>query len=379
MGWYNATNYPPAQLRNSRLFILYVALTRACQTLILAGTSSRNRVEERWPALAPLTTRKILQANNYLDWFGAGLPAVTGTTTWFRQSSGEVPLLHWTVYRDQDSRLAEDVGEVSGSAPAAGVLASLDESALRALRERLSWQYPFAAATTEPAKMSVSALRRRVLEDTDEEAQPLPFLRENARSFRIDEARLTAVEAGIAHHLFPQFAMLDQVGSIESLQREARRLEGEAVLTSAERAALDLTRIAAFWQTEVGCQILSHKAAVHREVPFTARLTLSEVPQVLSGSADFSAKKFSDRARLADEYIVVQGVVDLLVLLPEELWLLDFKTDSVRERDWKEKARSYAPQVRLYSFALGRIYRRPVKNCWLHFLALSKTVECPEI
>jgi ATP-dependent helicase/nuclease subunit A len=76
----------------------------------------------------------------------------------------------------------------------------------------------------------------------------------------------------------------------------------------------------------------------------------------------------------ADEFIVVQGIADLVVVSPAELWLLDFKTDQVREAGLNEKVKAYRPQLELYALALSRIYRRPVSERWLHFLSLGRTI-----
>ncbi len=71
----------------------------------------------------------------------------------------------------------------------------------------------------------------------------------------------------------------------------------------------------------------------------------------------------------------MQGVADLVVLLPEEIWLVDFKTDEVRADDLAGKTKIYELQLKLYASALAKIYSRPVTNCWLHFLAARKTVD----
>jgi ATP-dependent exoDNAse (exonuclease V) beta subunit len=73
--------------------------------------------------------------------------------------------------------------------------------------------------------------------------------------------------------------------------------------------------------------------------------------------------------------VVVQGVADLAVLLPEEIWLLDFKTDEVRANELAGKIKIYEPQLKLYASALKKIYSRPVTNCWLHFLSARKTAD----
>ena len=79
-------------------------------------------------------------------------------------------------------------------------------------------------------------------------------------------------------------------------------------------------------------------------------------------------------AEVDGEFFVVQGFVDLAVILPTELWLVDFKTDAVRVTELEEKRSDYERQLKLYWLALQRIYHRPVTALWLHFLALKQTV-----
>src|SRR5207248_8541777 len=111
--------------------------------------------------------------------------------------------------------------------------------------------------------------------------------------------------------------------------------------------------------------ILSQATSVHREIPFTARFS----PE------DFASLNLcANAAELIGEYFVVRGKADLAVLLPKEIWLLDFKTDELNQVESEEEARFYSPQLKLYGMALSRIYRRPVTQRWLHFLALGKTV-----
>jgi len=76
----------------------------------------------------------------------------------------------------------------------------------------------------------------------------------------------------------------------------------------------------------------------------------------------------------AAEFVVVQGVMDLVALLPGEIWLVDFKTDHFPAGRLKEKISAYRPQLVLYALALERIHRRPVTKRWLHFLNLRQTV-----
>ena len=77
---------------------------------------------------------------------------------------------------------------------------------------------------------------------------------------------------------------------------------------------------------------------------------------------------------MKDEFVVVQGVADLAVIGEKEIWLVDFKTDEVRQDSLAGHVKKYEPQLRLYAQALERIYRKPVAQSWLYFLALREAV-----
>ena len=137
-------------------------------------------------------------------------------------------------------------------------------------------------------------------------------------------------------------------------------------MSAAERAALDLEALADFWNSETGATIRKHGAFVKRELAFTARFSPVELAELLEQKPE---------AGLEQEFVVVQGVADLAVLLPKEIWLVDFKTDAIRADELAAKTRIYKPQLKLYAAALMKIYSRPATRCWLHFLALRRTVE----
>src|SRR6185503_10642253 len=252
------------------LRLLYVALTRARDKLILSGVASAKTVAEKWvgAAIEGLPTKRILEANHVLDWLGGWLPRATGHNDWTK--SGEHSLLAWTIYQEDDERLA---GPPSSQEPAGSTEPNevINPAACEALRKKLEWRYPFAAATTEPAKTSVSALRRRFREETDEEAEPL-F---RALSFKSQvrlragdvPGKLSAADVGTAHHLFLQLVSLERVGTRAELANEAERMSRAGILSGEARAALNLDALLAFWQSELGGKIRAQNTGtIHREL-----------------------------------------------------------------------------------------------------------------
>jgi ATP-dependent helicase/nuclease subunit A len=262
-----------------------------------------------------------------------------------------------------------------------------NESAAEKLRARLEWEYPFKAATRRKAKSSVTELWRAA-EELDEEAEPVFRFQSPARRLTRTPAptaqtphsalrtpHLTAAETGTAHHKFLQHVALKKTGDWAALESESLRLEQEKILSAEERAVLDLDALADFWNSPPGRKIRAQSPdLVKRELPFTARFSPDELDE-LAGSARCDDRTPQRGVPASNEFVVVQGVADLVVLLPSEIWLVDFKTDRVRADELPEKIKLYAPQLKIYARALAKIYSRPVTHGWLHFLSARRTVE----
>jgi ATP-dependent helicase/nuclease subunit A len=347
------------------LRLLYVALTRARDTLILTGSVTEKKWTEAWQAADAITSQKILAAKSYADWLGLWFAQQPGASA---ELQGELPNLRWRIAADAE--LAGEKAE-SKKPKAEADLPELDVATLRKLRENLTWQYGFGAATQRAAKSSVTALRRQA-DELDEEAEPVfssQFSTERPvlnRQPPIANRQLNAADTGTAHHKFLQHVSLAAVGTAAALAAEAGRLEQEKVLSADERAVLDLPAVAVFWNSVAGQKIRRHAAQVKRELAFTAKFSPAELSEIIGTTV---------APGLEREFVVVQGVADLFVLLPGEIWLVDFKTDEAVTGDLPVKIKTYAPQLKLYARALAKIYSRPVTNCWLHFLSAQRTTQ----
>lgn len=354
------------ELLGEELRLLYVALTRACDKLILTGTVSRATAENKWRENTAVGLRptRILAANSCVDWLGPLMPALAGTADWLMQPEGRSLLLSWRLIESDD---------LAGSVQGSGLKPTTempDAAALTALEERLNWHYPHSDATREPAKTSVSTLRRRWEEEAGEEARPFFAFRTELKP-EPGASGLSPAEIGTAHHKFLQHVELDEVGNVQTIKESAVRLAAANVLTAAEVAVLDYAALASFWTSEIGQRIRGQAPHVRRELPFTARFEPRELHRAGAIAAAGGIVANGD-------YVIVQGVADLVVILPEEIWLVDFKTDHLKGSDVEAKVAQYEPQIRLYALALERIYRRPVTERWLHFLNLGRSMRVEE-
>jgi len=349
------------------LRLLYVALTRASERLILVGSLRGTNALERWQENASrgCGVTELLSSSNTLEWVGMWLALVNHCGP--ISSKGANSLLNWQIGNISNSDIPDlqPPVPVEMPEPSAPISAPpvVNETEVENLEKRIQWRYPFEIATQAPAKKSVSTLRHEI---ADEEASPLfDFPKRATTLHRATSGKLSAAERGTAHHAFLEYASFDHLGDETALESEAKRLVAEHRLSKEQASCLDFKALLSFWQSPIGRLFLAHKDAIHRELAFTARFSSKD-------ASGLSAPGFP----VENEYVVVQGVIDLCAILTEEIWLLDFKTDQVAGAEQiREKTRSYEPQLELYARAISRIHRKPVTKSWLHFLAAGESVE----
>jgi ATP-dependent helicase/nuclease subunit A len=339
------------------LRLLYVAVTRARDTLLLVG--SFNPGSKTWIERTSCPVEfGVSRAASYCEWIGMWLggqldwTSENGETSF--QAEGQNARLRWQIHAGSDLPATANKQDSR----------TLPESSWVKPAE-FSWIYSHLPATTAPAKTSASALRR-LGTTMDEEAAPLLPTQQHFVAIQTKpSSALGAAAAGTAHHTFLQYLDLAMAGSAASLAGEAKRLCELGILSGEESAALDLSVIAHFWQTATGREILAQDSkSLRRELAFTASFLPDEIPAL--------KRMFPGGA---DEFIVVQGAVDLAVILPAEIWIVDFKTDHIDKSEAASRVAEHSPQIRLYAAALERIYCRPVKRAILHFLHLGLGVD----
>jgi ATP-dependent helicase/nuclease subunit A len=346
------------ELLGEEMRLLYVAMTRARDTLVLTAFDKTKAADERWHlGTSVLDDYAIARSRSYFDWLRRWLAGNTSDAHWADERTGRTAWLQWTVAPE------DELVTPPGSGGAAKPLPSKD-AADRAfdideLRARLTWQYPFLPATREPAKSNVSVLRRRAAEADEDTRQWFAPRRRSRRA-----GTLSAAEVGSAHHLFLQHLDIAQTGSVLELRNQANQFVAGGLLRAEEAAALDYDALLGFWLSEFGRRIIAQQRLVHRELPFTSRFRISELR-----SLGFPALEMD-----AQEFVVIQGVVDLAVISDTAIEVLDFKTDRIRPGEEEEKRAIYEPQIKLYAAALEGIYRRRVHKATLHFLATGQTL-----
>ena len=336
--------------------ILYVALTRARQRLIL--TASARDLESQaqaWPE--QLTEEGRLQqyalsaARSPLDWLAPALLSDGGAGC-LRELCPNAPP-QAAAEPAWDCRLLP-LSELA--LPAAPAVAEdreqlPEESLLRQVKAQLDWSYPFTDRCAYPAKWSVSALNRLHL-DADEERSRVRLL-PGAEEEEADEQPAAGWPAanvrGSATHRLLEVLDLRRTGRGEI----AGQLEGllaAGLLSREEAAAADLRAVERFFAGELGRR-LREAPEVRREAPFTMEMPLD-----------------------GDDSVLVQGVADA-AFREEDGWvLLDYKTGGRGKSD-AELTALYGEQLAYYRQALERLWRVQVRQTWLCMLDLGRNIQ----
>ena len=237
-----------------------------------------------------------------------------------------------------------------------------DSYSIEHLSEQYSFTYPHANAPDLPSKMTVTELKGRHADSgMAENAGKADYLKaQEARERRftfgkpkfITETQgLTAAQSGTALHLAMQHIDFHKCVNTAGVRDELRRLAERGFLTNQQAEAVDAKKITRFFQSDIVKRVLKADDA-KREFRFS----------LLCSAEDYFPGG-------GDDKILLQGIVDCFFEEDGELIVVDFKTDAVTVDTLTEKAKSYASQLTAYSDALERITGKHVKERIIYFFA----------
>lgn len=342
--------------------LLYVAFTRARERLLLTGAATEQTLFKTWPKRS-IQENSLQRANSFLDWLGPWLVRQTRLASNPNLAQSAENGIHWQIHPN----LAED--ESKSPKPNNDTPPPLKPTDLNSqtLLQRLNWRYPFLTATTQRAKASASILKQQSQLDADEPSpKPLPLKFKNQKPKSENPQQESAQTRGQAWHRILQFLPPNQATNIEDARAAIQTLLAQNRLQPSDPETIQLHRIIEFWTSQIGTQIRNQNPRLlRRELKFIAQFTSQELQKL---GFDITNNPAVDNVPM-----IIQGAVDLALIQPKEIWLLDFKSDKIQPKELPERTLLHTPQLALYRAALQKIYQRPVTQTWLHFLHLNTT------
>jgi ATP-dependent helicase/nuclease subunit A len=362
--------------------VLYVALTRAKDRLILTASQKRTdcgTVLRRGVLLSDETVPDWLlkECKSPLEWLLYGLadqrPLHEAFETDLADKARDDTLLALTVYGvdevralSQEVQRLRDRGRRRPSASKSGMPSSTRGRRLLAdLGERLDWRYPFDRAVREPAKQSVTALTHRDDEFTRLDYSRALERRPLALTAPVSKpvSPLPARAVGTAVHLVIASLDLTRPVTRAAIEQTASDLVGRGAMSPGVAQMIDADGVLSFFESELGSAVLKRDNVVWREWAFTLGVPVAEIHDAPELPGDGS-----------DEIVVVQGIIDVLVRTSEGLLVIDFKSDRVSGEAVDERAEAYRQQLETYARAAECILASPVREKWLYFLTPQHAV-----
>ena len=352
------------------LRVLYVALTRAKEKLIITGTLPRPEEKLEESRMLQRSNQKELSfgelshAGTYWDWI---LPAVLGCG---EDVPLEVNILHF-----------EDIVKEGLKEETKGVISRLlleqwdtdrvyEPEMHTVMEEQFGFHYPYEKSSARKLKFTVTELKKRAYEiamdhSLEEEAQEEllyeePEVTPLIPTFMQKEEGLTGAPRGTAYHRIMELLAFEGPEP-DSTEEVAEWIDGMAASGKIEKEAAECVKaydIFRFLETSSGKRM--KKAAksqkLWKEQPFVLGIDAKELyPEEEDG-----------------ELILVQGIIDAYFEEEDGLVVLDYKTDRVRKAE--ELVEKYQEQLRYYAKALEQMTGKKVKEKIIYAFSLGKEI-----
>lgn len=396
--------------RAEDLRVLYVALTRAEQRLIITGsfneemrTQSLAGSWQRWQKAYQskhllIGPQPRITANSFMDWVGLALTRYPEFNAQ-QLSRGNVTLEESPLAGTKVTGLATAPHFIAKTYTAIDVsneLAKIGQTAsanmtkdnntgaidptTQKIDKILRYRYPHFVATQTTAYQSVTDVKR-VFEDPDtrdmaqwdyDQQQKVKtqgiYLNNNfdvPAFIKQTTHEPVATEIGTATHLVFQKLPLDEKTiDVEFVDQEIQKLVEENLINPVIATRINREGIVSFYQTDVGQKILKHPTNYHREVPFS---------MIMNGHELFKGVDVND-----DERILIHGIIDGYLKTDKGIILVDYKTDHLnknyRDFDLARIKDRYRGQLELYKEALNLMEGIPVVQMGLYLLELGEFV-----
>ena len=407
------------------LRVLYVALTRAKEKLILTGTLKdaaeklefyRQQANLSKAADRPLSYLTREGASGYLDWI---LPAVLSYGDKYPVrivEAAELVLDEVENQLEQNENLTERIEEIEAA----------DTQLVGQLKQRFLQRYPYQVDVLRKNKYSVSELKHRAMRERFEAEQeetvpafleepvtptiPLFIQRQGSveqeaqnkaqdagqeaeskaeQKIKSNTANCGALRGTAVHRVMECYDFTSE----KSVQEQMDAMEKEEKITADMRTLVKERIVADFVSSETGKRmaLAQRMGALYREKPFVMGFTEEELEnygfgagaqmienevQTENAQQEIVLENVSRENHMHEEDLtLIQGIIDVFWIEDDGITVLDYKTDRVDTA--QELIDRYATQLKLYADALERVFaarKMKVKEILIYSFRLEKLI-----
>lgn len=390
------------------LRVLYVAMTRAREKLIVTGAKKKfseyveHCVDSMDPGETVLSYDTLTAAGSYLDWIIPALLKHRAAGLLYEYAKRPMPLFS-ALYHDEaefcvnvwekEQVMMETVSREAKKIADKRFLAEIDMNQVECEKEaewiETCFTYPYHYNDMDKmyATVSVSDLKRQHLSEEDvgsygieENVEKKNHLEDGEQTiprFLMEEETVSGARRGTVYHRIMEWLDLEALYACGCMDRgldektskkilekwlyvQLNQMEQEGRLSDQEKNAVWMDDLSSFYLSDLG----------RRMVNAYRRGELKREQQFLLGVAP--EKLYPEIKAPKGEILMIQGVIDAWFYEEDNLILVDYKTDRVKQGEENLLEKRYGEQLFQYARALFMITGKEVKEAWIYSFSLKQ-------
>ena len=325
------------EILSEEMRLLYVALTRAKEKLIITGCDKNLENPFKFNN-KKIDIGSIKKSKCYLDWI---------ELVYLNNMNKLDNILHVNIINKSKIDTEKNYEEKTSND---FIALNIDNKELNEKVDKiLSWKYPYIKDTKMEGKASVTEIAKGKKKKLIDIIQKPKFIS--------NTENLNKAEIGTLMHLILQKLDFKLEYNEEELRNLIYKLVLANIITENQVKYIDIKKILKFTKSILYIDIKNAKE-IHKEEPFYIYLPANELYK-----------------NETDEKILIQGIIDLYYINKnDELVLVDYKTDYVLNEDGQELTVKYKKQLEIYKQALEKSLNRKVDKTYIYSLYLNKEI-----
>ena len=331
------------ELQSEEMRLLYVALTRAREKIVITGIAKnlqkefknkRDLLEAYYSDEKKINKSIVAKAKSYLDW------------------------LEFVILNNNDSKNIIDVYEYKkDELKFNNELEVKNEFVIpkiqleKSLEKKLNWEYNKREITKTEGKSSVSKIVHK--EETEYEPKEImpEFLKEK-------KEKISSTERGTITHLVLQKLNYNKDYNIDKINELLEELQAQKIITEVQKHVVPKEKILEFTKSEI-FKSLKRAKEVYREKAFYINIPAKEI-----------------YGNNVEEAVLVQGIIDLyFVDENDNIVLVDYKTDYVPDGKEEYLIEKYKKQLEIYARAIKEATNIEVNKIYIYSTYLGKEIK----
>lgn len=334
--------------------ILYVALTRAKEKLIITGYSKPEKEDElndiisKYGETSYLVLKKYI---SYLDWI---------RLVYISNKEKMSKLADINIYEKSQilkSKSDKKESSINSTDIKQKLEKELDEKEYKEIAKNIEYKYKNQEATVIPNKTSVTEIKKLKSKNKDNELVTIEIPKPKFLQ-RDESEKITNAEKGTLIHLCMQkLNIIQREYTVDDIKEFVQKLQKDNIISEKEYEAINIMKIYNFTKSNIW-KALKQAKVVEREKPFYINIPAKDV-----------------YGKDLDEQLLVQGIIDLYYIDKEDnLILVDYKTDYVENRDEQILINKYKMQLELYKKALESAMNKKVSRVYIYSTYLDRAI-----